>query len=64
MFMKNCLLLGALLMGFTGVAMAQSVTVDVAPAPAPAYRPHPYVRHLASVGEGMVIEHQIDDHHH
>ncbi len=26
--MKNCLLLGALLMGFTGVAMAQSVTVD------------------------------------
>lgn len=90
--MKNCLLLGALLMGFTGVAMAQSVTVDVpngykvvvvpdsvsvpqavsvatvpqtvyAP-PAPAYRPHPYVRHLASVGEGMVIEHQIDDHHH
>lgn len=85
--MKNCLLLGALLMGFTGVAMAQSVTVDVpsgykvvvvpdsvsvatvpqtvyvAPAPAPAYRPHPYVRHLASVGEGMVIEHQIDDHH-
>ena len=83
--MKNCLLLGALLMGFTGVAMAQSVTVDVpsgykvvvvpdsvsvpqavsvATAPAPAYRPHPYVRHLASVGEGMVIEHQIDDHHH
>ena len=69
--MKNCLLLGALLMGFTGVAMAQSVTVAtvpqtvyVAPAPAPAYRPHPYVRHLASVGEGMVIEHQIDDHHH
>ena len=39
-------------------------TVYVAPAPAPAYRPHPYVRHLASVGEGMVIEHQIDDHHH
>ncbi|NYY77029.1 hypothetical protein DMI62_21395 [Escherichia coli] len=95
MIMKNCLLLGALLMGFTGVAMAQSVTnrclpsgykvvvvpdsvsvpqavsvatvpqtVYVAPAPAPAYRPHPYVRHLASVGEGMVIEHQIDDHHH
>ncbi|MDD9747829.1 protein YbjH [Escherichia albertii] len=39
-------------------------TVYVAPMPAPAYRPHPYVRHLASVGEGMVIEHQIDDHHH
>ncbi|EPN1904794.1 protein YbjH [Escherichia coli] len=90
MIMKNCLLLDALLMGFTGVAMAQDVpsgykvvvvpdsvsvpqavsvatvpqTVYVAPAPAPAYRPHPYVRHLASVGEGMVIEHQIDDHHH
>lgn len=90
--MKNCLLLGALLMGFTGVAMAQNVTVDVPSgykvvvvpdsvsvpqavsvatvpqtvytAPVPAYRPHPYVRHLASVGEGMVIEHQIDDHHH
>ncbi|MED9849280.1 protein YbjH, partial [Escherichia coli] len=28
MIMKNCLLLDALLMGFTGVAMAQSVTVD------------------------------------
>lgn len=42
----------------------QPQTVYVAPAPAPAYRPHPYVRHLASVGEGMVIEHQIDDHHH
>ncbi|RZW48233.1 protein YbjH [Escherichia coli] len=92
MIMKNCLLLGALLMGFTGVAMAQNVTVDVPSgykvvvvpdsvsvpqavsvatvpqtvytAPAPAYHPHPYVRHLASVGEGMVIEHQIDDHHH
>ena len=80
--MKNCLLLGALLMGFTGVAMAQSVTVDVpsgykvvvvpdsvsvpqaVSVATPAYRPHPYVRHLASVGEGMVIEHQIDDHHH
>ncbi|HFT7719070.1 TPA: hypothetical protein ACGR4V_000494 [Escherichia coli] len=84
MIMKNCLLLGALLMGFTGVASGYKVvvvpdsvsvpqavsvatvphTVYVAPAPAPAYRPHPYVRHLASVGEGMVIEHQIDDHHH
>ena len=83
--MKNCLLLGALLMGFTGVAMAQSVTVDVpsgykvvvvpdsvsvpqavsvATGPQTVYRPHPYVRHLASVGEGMVIEHQIDDHPH
>ncbi|MEW5280723.1 hypothetical protein AB1Z76_22160, partial [Citrobacter freundii] len=24
---------------------------------------HPYARHVASVGEGMIIEHQIDDHH-
>ncbi|MDZ3932079.1 hypothetical protein UXB74_10130 [Escherichia marmotae] len=85
MMMKKCVLLGAFLLSFTGVAMAQSVTVDVpsgykvvvvpdsvsvpqtvyvAPTPAPAYRAHPYVRHLASVGEGMVIEHQIDDHHH
>ena len=23
----------------------------------------PRARHLASVGEGMIIEHQIDDHH-
>ena len=40
-------------------------TVYVAPAatPAPVYRAHPYARHVASVGEGMVIEHQIDDHH-
>ena len=80
--MKNCLLLGALLMGFTGVAMAQSVTVDVpsgykvvvvpdsvsvpqavsvATVPQTVYVAP---RHLASVGEGMVIEHQIDDHHH
>nr|WP_318382216.1 hypothetical protein [uncultured Enterobacter sp.] len=44
-------------------------TVYVAPqpvvvAPAPVYRAHPYARHVASVGEGMIIEHQIDDHHH
>ncbi len=51
------------------VSVPQAVSVATVPqtvyvAPAPAYRPHPYVRHLASVGEGMVIEHQIDDHHH
>ncbi|HGU2299811.1 TPA: protein YbjH, partial [Escherichia coli] len=50
-------------------SVPQAVSVATVPqtvytAPAPAYRPHPYVRHLASVGEGMVIEHQIDDHHH
>lgn len=54
--------------GYKVVVVPDSVnvpqTVYVAPTPAPAYRPHPYVRHLASVGEGMVIEHQIDDHHH
>ena len=40
-------------------------TVYVAPAhcPSPVFRAHPYARHVASVGEGMVIEHQIDDHH-
>ncbi|TKU28810.1 hypothetical protein [Citrobacter sp. wls718] len=41
----------------------QTVYVAPAPAPAPVYRVHPYARHVASVGEGMVIEHQIDDHH-
>lgn len=43
----------------------QTVYVAPAPAPAPApvYRAHPYARHVASVGEGMIIEHQIDDHH-
>ena len=41
----------------------QTVYVAPAPAPAPVYRAHPYARHVASVGEGMVIEHQIDDHH-
>jgi len=33
-------------------------------APAPVVRVAPRARHLASVGEGMIIEHQIDDHHH
>ncbi|HEY4437548.1 MULTISPECIES: hypothetical protein [Lelliottia] len=36
-------------------------TVYAAPAPAPVY--HPRARHVASVAEGMVIEHQYDDHH-
>lgn len=31
------------------------------PAPAPVY--HQRARHVASVAEGMVIEHQYDDHH-
>ena len=89
--MKKNVLMAALLLGFAGTTLAQSVTVDVpsgykvvvvpssvsvpqavsvatAPqtvyvAPAPVYRAHPYARHVASVGEGMVIEHQIDDHH-
>ncbi|HGY5075951.1 hypothetical protein HV164_15270 [Citrobacter freundii] len=91
MMMKKSVLIAAILLGFAGTALAQSVTVDVpsgykvvvvpssvsvpqavsvatAPqtvyvAPAPVYRAHPYARHVASVGEGMVIEHQIDDHH-
>lgn len=36
-------------------------TVYAAPAPAPVY--HQRARHVASVAEGMVIEHQYDDHH-
>lgn len=32
-------------------------------APAPVVRVAPRARHLASVGEGMIIEHQYDDHH-
>lgn len=94
--MKRRCLLAVALMGCTGMAMAQNVTVDVpsgyklvmvpssvsvpesttivsaapqttyvAPtqtaAPAPVY--HPRARHVASVAEGMVIEHQYDDHH-
>lgn len=43
------------------VAPAPSQTVYAAPAPAPVY--HPRARHMASVAEGMVIEHQYDDHH-
>lgn len=61
--------------GYKVVVVPSSVTVSqainvvapapqtfyVAPAPAPVY--HPRARHVASVAEGMVIEHQIDDHH-
>lgn len=43
------------------VVPAPSQTTYVAPAPAPVY--HPRARHVASVAEGMVIEHQYDDHH-
>ncbi|MFZ3388068.1 hypothetical protein [Buttiauxella gaviniae] len=38
-------------------------TVYVTPAPAPVAAYHPRARHVASVVEGMVIEHQYDDHH-
>lgn len=41
----------------------QTVYVAPAPAPAPAAVYHPRARHAASVAEGMVIEHQYDDHH-
>lgn len=59
--------------GYKVVIVPQSATVpeavSVAPAPvqttyaasAPVY--HPRARHVASVAEGMVIEHQYDDHH-
>ena len=52
----------------SSVSVPQAVSMATAPqtvyvAPAPVYRAHPYARHVASVGEGMVIEHQIDDHH-
>lgn len=36
-------------------------TYTTTQAPAPIY--HPRARHIASVAEGMVIEHQMDDHH-
>lgn len=42
-------------------APAPAQTTYVAPAPAPVY--HQRARHVASVAEGMVIEHQYDDHH-
>jgi hypothetical protein len=51
--------------GYKVVIVPSSTTVPqavtVAPAPAPVY--HPRARHVASVAEGMVIEHQYDDHH-
>ncbi|HAT7999708.1 TPA: hypothetical protein GF082_09480 [Citrobacter braakii] len=52
----------------SSVSVPQAVSVTTAPqtvyvASAPVYRAHPYARHVASVGEGMIIEHQIDDHH-
>lgn len=59
--------------GYKVVIVPQSATVpeavSVAPAPvqttyaAPAPVYHPRARHVASVAEGMVIEHQYDDHH-
>ncbi|WP_237932834.1 hypothetical protein, partial [Buttiauxella sp. S19-1] len=47
------------------VSQAISVpqTVYVAPPVAPVSTFHPRARHAASVAEGMVIEHQYDDHH-
>lgn len=39
----------------------QAVYVAPTPVPAPVY--HQRARHVASVAEGMVIEHQYDDHH-
>lgn len=51
--------------GYKVVIVPQSTSVpeavSVAPAPAPVY--HPRARHVASVAEGMVIEHQYDDRH-
>ena len=46
----------------TPTAQANYVAPQVV-APAPVVRVAPRVRHLASVGEGTIIEHQIDDHH-
>jgi len=43
------------------IVSAAPQTVYVAPAPAAVY--HPRARHAASVAEGMIIEHQYDDHH-
>jgi len=42
-------------------SVPEAVSVAPAPAPAPVY--HPRARHVASVAEGMVIEHQYDDRH-
>jgi hypothetical protein len=56
----------------SSVTVSQAINVTTAPqtvyvaqapvaAPAPIY--HQRARHVASVAEGMVIEHQYDDHH-
>ncbi|TNV22595.1 hypothetical protein FH968_00620 [Buttiauxella sp. B2] len=47
------------------VASTAPQTVYVAPAPVAVPTPvyHQRARHVASVAEGMVIEHQYDDHH-
>jgi hypothetical protein len=47
--------------GAIATTVPQAVYVAPAAAPAPVY--HPRARHVASVAEGMVIEHQHDDHH-
>ena len=51
----------------SSTTVPQAVAVAPAPAPttyaAPAPVYHPRARHVASVAEGMVIEHQYDDHH-
>lgn len=44
-------------------APAQTVYAAPATAPAPVAVYHPRARHIAGVAEGMVIEHQYDDHH-
>ncbi len=43
------------------IVSAAPQTLYIAPAPVPVY--HPRARHAASVAEGMIIEHQYDDHH-
>lgn len=47
----------------TSVTVPEAVSVASAPAQTPAPVYHPRARHVASVAEGMVIEHQYDDHH-
>ncbi|MHC9003900.1 hypothetical protein [Enterobacter sp. P82] len=47
----------------TSVTVPEAVGVAPAPAQTPAPVYHARARHVASVAEGMVIEHQYDDHH-
>ncbi|WP_049005039.1 hypothetical protein [Enterobacter cloacae] len=47
----------------TSVTVPEAVSIAPAPAQTPAPVYHPRARHVASVAEGMVIEHQYDDHH-